>query len=182
MSCSRSIRVKRSWIIHKWKSVRRTIYKKLVVWIYHPELPVPTTVIGEQVTPTGTSTPPSTTPRRPSKVLTRPELDDWTLLQHWMEPRSSILVGVVTRVVYTIGLTGVALGNTRWRRRGSHRYGGGSSSSTSDFEGRGDRKEREGKTNCDMRELHCWVVEQSLRRCQAGCEGGWTRSARISEA
>ena len=38
--------------------------------------PAPTTVMGEQVTPIGTLTPPRTTPKRPRRTETRPLLED----------------------------------------------------------------------------------------------------------
>ena len=45
--------------------------------------PTPTTLRGLQVRPTGTVAPWRTMPRRLRTRATAPELDCWTLLQHW---------------------------------------------------------------------------------------------------
>ena len=59
--------------------------------------------MGEQVTPTSTSTPPSIIPSRPRRVEMSGSLELWTLLQHCKEPveQDCVPSGVATARVTT---------------------------------------------------------------------------------
>ena len=52
----------------------------------------------------------STTPSKPSKLVTTLEDADWTLLQHWIGPvlhcETGVLVGVAVTVMVTVGVGG----------------------------------------------------------------------------
>jgi len=75
--------------------------------------PAPITVIGEQVTPTRPVTEPTAMPRRPKRLLTVPEVADWTELQHcrlpvlhWLEGAAVVVTGggvTVTVAVVVVG-------------------------------------------------------------------------------
>jgi hypothetical protein len=74
-------------------------------WAEQPLLPTPITVMGLQVTPSRTSTPWTTIPRRPRSREPAAEPAVSVLLQHWRAPVEHELTGTVVVVPGAVTVT-----------------------------------------------------------------------------